>query len=100
MQIHQDSDSNYERLKFLLREMFQLNRGDLDFGLYRIMKLKSAEIEEFLNNGLLLRVKEVITEITSETREILEKELTKAKESAFELDLYPDDVPKIVELQR
>ena len=33
-----------DRLRALLREMFQLDRGDLDFGLYRIMNLKSAEI--------------------------------------------------------
>ncbi len=34
---------NLDRLRALLREMFQLDRGDLDFGLYRIMNLKSAE---------------------------------------------------------
>ena len=33
-----------DRLRALLREMFQLDRGDLDFGLYRIMNLKSVEI--------------------------------------------------------
>lgn len=31
----------FERLKNLLREMFQLDRGDLDFGLYRIMATSS-----------------------------------------------------------
>ena len=40
----------FERLKDLLRTMFQLDRGDLDFGLYRIMNLKAAEIEAFLEN--------------------------------------------------
>ena len=38
----------FERLKDLLRAMFQLDRGDLDFGLYRIMNLKAAEIEAHL----------------------------------------------------
>ena len=33
-----------DRLKALLREMFQLDRGDLDFGLYRIMNMKAGEI--------------------------------------------------------
>ena len=31
------AEKNFDRLKTLLREMFQLDRGDLDFGLYRIM---------------------------------------------------------------
>ena len=47
-----------DRLKALLREMFQLDRGDLDFGLYRIMNMKAGEISAFLDNNLLPQVKE------------------------------------------
>ena len=43
----------FERLRSVLWEMFQLDRGDLDFGLYRIMNLKRAEVERFLNEDLL-----------------------------------------------
>lgn len=39
-----DAAAKLDRLKALLRDMFQLDRGDLDFGLYRIMNLKAAEI--------------------------------------------------------
>jgi hypothetical protein len=39
----------YERLKTLLKELFQLDRPDLDFGLYRIMHAKSAEVTQFLD---------------------------------------------------
>ncbi|MCY3758380.1 MAG: hypothetical protein OXG96_11720 [Acidobacteria bacterium] len=38
----------FEQLKDLLRAMFQLDRGDLDFGLYRIMNPRAAEIEAHL----------------------------------------------------
>ena len=34
----------YEKLKTLLKELFQLDQPDLDFGLYRIMHAKSAEV--------------------------------------------------------
>ena len=54
------STEKFERLKDLLRAMFQLDRGDLDFGLYRIMNLKAAEIEAFLENDLLPQVKTVL----------------------------------------
>ena len=35
---------NYEKLKTLLQELFQLDQPDLDFGLYRVMHAKSAEV--------------------------------------------------------
>ena len=50
------SEGKLDRLRTLLREMFQLDRGDLDFGLYRIMNLKTAEIAAFLDNDLLPQV--------------------------------------------
>ena len=53
MQPASPSTEKFDRLKTILREMFQLDRGDLDFGLYRIMNLKAKEIEEFLDNELL-----------------------------------------------
>ena len=37
----------FNRLKEILRAMFQLDRGDLDFGLYRIMNMKAAEDRRF-----------------------------------------------------
>ena len=42
----------YEKLKTLLKELFQLDQPDLDFGLYRVMHAKSAEITQFLDNEL------------------------------------------------
>ncbi len=39
----------YEKLRALLKELFQLDQPDLDFGLYRIMHAKSAEITQFLD---------------------------------------------------
>ena len=43
----------YEKLKTLLQELFQLDQPDLDFGLYRVMHAKSAEVSQFLDNDLL-----------------------------------------------
>ncbi len=95
-----DSNSNLSRLKSLLREIFQLDRGDLDFGLYRIMKLKSAEIEDFLDNSLLPQVQEVLAEIADDHRTELELELKKTRRTASELGVRIDEVPKIAELKR
>ena len=42
---------NYKELKAHLRDMFQMDQPDLDFGIYRIMNQKREEIEKFLDNG-------------------------------------------------
>ena len=55
------SNQKYEKLKSLLKELFQLDQPDLDFGLYRIMHAKSAEITQFLDNDLLPQVKEAFS---------------------------------------
>ena len=46
---------NESRKKFqeLLRELFQFDCADLDFGIYRIMNQKRAEIERFIERDLL-----------------------------------------------
>src|SRR5699024_228465 len=40
----------------LLKEIFQFNQADLDFGIYRIMNQKREEINNFLNNELVPQV--------------------------------------------
>ena len=52
-----------EQLKTLLRELFQLDNNDLDFGIYRILNLKSKEVEEFISIHLDAKVEEVKNKI-------------------------------------
>ncbi|MCV4614930.1 hypothetical protein OFM04_34060, partial [Escherichia coli] len=66
---------NFERLKELLAEMFQFDRADLDFGIYRIMNARRDEINGFLENDLLPQVREVLSDHESESRSGLLAEL-------------------------
>ncbi len=79
------SAEKLNRLRTLLHEMFQLDRGDLDFGLYRIMNMKSAEIKSFLDDDLLPQVQEKLQGISTEERERLEAKLANALHKAREL---------------
>ena len=47
------ADQLRTRLIGKLKELFQLDQPDLDFGFYRIMHMKSAEISAFLDKDLL-----------------------------------------------
>lgn len=42
-------ENSIGQLKFFLKEMFQFNANDLDFGIYRIYNLKRKEIENFID---------------------------------------------------
>ncbi len=41
-----------DRLKELFGELFRLDTADLDFGLYRLFRLKRAEIDAFRDKQL------------------------------------------------
>ena len=61
-----------EQLKEKLREIFQFEYEDLDFGIYRIMNYKRKEIEKFIEVDL-------IKEIENELKVFSEEELSKIK---------------------
>lgn len=41
--------SAFDQFKDFLREMFQYDTNDLDFGIFKILKLKRKYIEQFIN---------------------------------------------------
>lgn len=51
-----NTNTPLEQLQELLKELFQLNNTDLDFGIYRILNLKSKEVDTFIREHLPKRV--------------------------------------------
>ena len=95
------SSEKFDRLKDILRTMFQLDRGDLDFGLYRIMNLKTEEIADFLDNDLLPQVRDVLNLTSDEERARLEEALQTAQKQARDLRVPdPDALPTIIDLKQ
>lgn len=91
--------TNYEKLKALLRDLFQMDQADLDFGLYRIMNAKRDEIEKFLETDLLPQVKAELARHTNLDSGAKKAELDEAIENAKRLGVNPDTVPKVLELR-
>ena len=77
----QSEPSAYTELKEHLHEMFQLDRGDLDFGIYRIMNMKRHEIEEFLDNQLLPQVRSILESYRPGGLERFEYEMDDAEDN-------------------
>lgn len=44
--------TSYEKLSALLKELFQLDQADLDFGIYRSMNQKRDEIEKWASSEI------------------------------------------------
>jgi len=54
------------RLLNKLKELFQLDQPDLDFGFYRIMHAKAEQVERFIDNDLLKIVEETFANSAAE----------------------------------
>lgn len=91
--------SSFDELKQKLREIFQLDHNELDFGLYRIMKLKADEISNFIENELLNEVKEDLKAYADDDKIKIQQEIETKSKQIKESGLNPDDSPVIKQLK-
>lgn len=54
---------NQKKLMNILREMVQFDQADLDFGIYRIMRMKRDEINRFIEDELPVQISEGLSEL-------------------------------------
>jgi adenine-specific DNA-methyltransferase len=76
---------NRQQLQSLLRQLFQFDSADLDFGIYRIMNEKRTEIERFIERDLLDAVEQGLAHFQAAEREELEAQIAAKRD-----DLGPD----------
>ncbi|MDR4507882.1 MAG: hypothetical protein MRJ65_06545 [Candidatus Brocadiaceae bacterium] len=89
-------ETQYEKLKKILRQMFQMDQADLDFGIYRIMNQKRDEIEHFLDKELLPQVKQEFSKYKDAKAEERQRELEKLIKTLKDADVDPDTNPKVL----
>jgi len=70
---------NRQQLQSLLRELFQFDHADLDFGIYRIMREKHDDVERFIEHDLLDAVEEGLAHFQAAEREELETQLAEKR---------------------
>ncbi len=91
--------TNYEKLINTLKEVFMLDKAELDFGIYRIMNQKRKDIEKFLEKDLVPQVQQVLADSLSIDKQALQKELDDAIKSAQALGADPNTLPKVQQLK-
>lgn len=68
-----------EKVKNLLKELFQFDTQDLDFGIYRIMNFKRKEIERFIDDDLIAAAEREFKEYTKSDIVGLQKEVDRLR---------------------
>lgn len=92
--------SKYDDLVKKLKEIFQIDRPELDFGVYRILNSRVVEINDYLDNRLKAKVNESLAASGTATIASLHAEL-KQKEMQYVADgMEPEAVPGVLALRQ
>lgn len=81
-----------------LKELFQLNQPDLDFGFYRIMHAKAEQVSSFIEDDLLQVIQDTFGQADETKKEKLKQELDNAIQTAIDFGAPdPEATPKVME---
>ena len=82
----------------LLRTIFELDKSDLDFGIYRILNIRSAEIEKFFTEELPKKITDTLAPFAQGDTGELKAEMKRIEDEAIAygttIEEMPDDKPK------
>jgi len=92
--------SKFDDLVKKLKEIFQIDRPELDFGVYRILNSRVVEINDYLDNRLKAKVNESLASSGAASIAALQTELSK-KEAQYLADgMVPETVPGVLALRQ
>ncbi|MBR3017639.1 MAG: hypothetical protein IKH57_11300 [Clostridia bacterium] len=83
-----------ERFVSLMRGIFELDKSDLDFGIYRIMNIRKAQIEEFLAHGLPKKVQETLAPFAGDLSSVTQR-MREIEQQCAELGIEISASPKL-----
>lgn len=89
----------FQELVAKLREIFQIDRPELDFGIYRILNARAGEINDYLENRLAEKVQQALSAGSAVSAQQLQAELDEAVKQAQALGANLDDLPKVKDLR-
>lgn len=91
--------SKFDELVTKLREIFQIDRPELDFGVYRILNARADEINEYLTKRLREQVEAALAIGSAANMEAQQRELEETIKALTSAGVDPDSAPKVKELR-
>lgn len=92
--------SNYRKLQSVLKEVFEIDKADLDFGIYRIMNQKREQVMNFIDKKLPQEIKEILGETQSKDSITLQTELDKMGRALDDAGVVRESAPKYIALKQ
>jgi len=94
--MNQNTSEKLNRFIGLLEGIFELDKVDLDFGIYRIMNIRKDEIKQFLSEDLPKKVQDALAPFAADTGKITER-IAAIEKQAAELGIEITASPKLAE---
>ncbi|MGP9674630.1 MULTISPECIES: site-specific DNA-methyltransferase [unclassified Halomonas] len=90
------ADGHKERFIKLLHELFQLDKPELDFGLYRIMHAKSDQLSRFIREDLAQAIEDAFAKQGEQQLSAMRHDIDEKRKQAEELGAPdPDSAPAV-----
>ena len=87
-----------KRFIALLKTIFELDKSDLDFGIYRIINIRQREITDYFENRLPKKITEILAPFASAGKDSIRQRITAIENEIAQLsmtiDALPDNAPK------
>lgn len=92
--------SKYNELVKKLKEIFQIDRPELDFGIYRILNARADEINDYLENKLKIKIQSALADAENANKAELEQQLQLSIKAATAAGFPPEQSPKVQEIKK
>ncbi len=91
--------TNYDKLKEKLKEIFQLDQADLDFGIYRVLNTKAEEVERYLDEDLKKQVADILSTASTDDLADVKEQIAEIEQQAKKFKADPNDNPDYIDLK-
>ena len=88
------ANERLDRFTKLLKEIFELDKSDLDFGIYRVMNLRKTQIEEFLTQRLPQMVQETLAPFAQGSKEEIRAQMAEIETNAAQFGMDAASLPE------
>ena len=88
------ANERLDRFTKLLKEIFELDKSDLDFGIYRVMNLRKTQIEEFLTQRLPQMVQETLAPFAQGSKEEIRAQMAEIENNAAQFGTVAASLPE------
>lgn len=94
-------NSRQKRFVELLKRIFEMDKSDLDFGIYRILNIRKNEIEKYFSDDLPKRIAEILKPFAEQGVEGIRQEMADIEKSAksmmgVDISEIPQDSPMAI----